>query len=72
MSEATNENPANENPATVASDTTQEAQPRDLRTAIEEWFFNYFHQQLVLNHPDVFNQAQAAKRDLLKLLALDD
>lgn len=63
---------AETSPTIAASDTTQEAQPRDLRTAIDEWFFNYFHQPIVLNHPDVFTQAQAAKGDLLKLLALDN
>lgn len=42
----------------------------DLATKVEDWFFNFFHQPVVLNNPDVFAQATAAKSELLKLLGL--
>jgi hypothetical protein len=42
----------------------------DLKQMVEDWFFNHFHQQTVLNHPDVFERAVAAKDELLKLLGL--
>jgi hypothetical protein len=43
----------------------------DPKQRIEDWFFNHFHQQVVLNHPDVFERAKAAKEDLLRLLDLE-
>ncbi len=43
----------------------------DLKQEVEGWFFNHFHQPVVLNHPDVFAQAKAAKDELLKLLGLE-
>lgn len=64
MSEAENSAPAEESRAEAP------AQEKTLEQKIEDWFFNHFHQQTVLNHPDVFNQAVAAKSELLKLLGL--
>lgn len=43
----------------------------DLKQKVEDWFFNHFHQQTVLNYPDVFARAKAAKDELLKLLGLE-
>lgn len=57
-------------PETAAGEVTPVPETKADRAAIEDWFFNHFHQQVVLNHPDVFERAVAAKEDLLSLLGL--
>lgn len=55
----------------MASEAKKQAPDPALKGKIDEWFFNHFHQQVVLNNPDVFERAKVAKEDLLRLLGVE-